>query len=270
LEPISTLPASTARSVTYVLTDIDDTLTRDGMLEPEAYEALWRLMRAGLKVIPVTGRPAGWCDCIVRQWPIIAIVGENGAFVLHRISTGIGEYVHPSVADSDVGEKLAKVKNDVLALVPDARIARDQPYRRFDLAIDFREDPPDLGFDAAERIAAICRKHGAEAKISSIHVNTWFGAYDKLSMSRLYLERFLHESPDALASKVAFCGDSPNDEPMFRHFPVSIGVANIHDTERFFTNLPRYCTEKTHGVGFAEFADILLKKRQEALDEGRQ
>ena len=67
-------------SLKFLLTDIDDTLTDEGQLGAEAYEALWDLHKAGVHVVPITGRPAGWCEMIARMWPVSGIVGENGGF----------------------------------------------------------------------------------------------------------------------------------------------------------------------------------------------
>ena len=66
------------------LADIDDTISTSGRVTAEAYAAMERLRRAGLLVIPITGRPAGWCDHIARMWPVDAVVGENGAlYMIH-------------------------------------------------------------------------------------------------------------------------------------------------------------------------------------------
>lgn len=61
--------------------------------------------------------------------------------------------------------------------------------------------------------------------------------------------------------KFLFIGDSPNDEPMFEAFSLSVGVANI---KRFFTKiefLPKYITLVSGGLGFAEMSSIILKRR---------
>ncbi len=261
MRPVSDISVEAARRVSVVCTDIDDTLTEGGLLLREAYAALWRLHEAGIGVVPVTGRPAGWCDCIIRQWPIEAVIGENGAFAWYREQGRIRELAHPAVASRDHRRRLNEVRKAVVTSVPGARIARDQPFRRYDLAIDFREDPPDLGFDAARRIAVLCREFGAEAKISSIHVNTWFGDYDKLDMTRRYLMSVKGFDEVALRDEVIFCGDSPNDEPMFGFFPLSCAVGNVRDVLDLITRRPRFVTVHTHGRGFAELVDTLLEKR---------
>jgi 1,2-diacylglycerol 3-alpha-glucosyltransferase len=243
----------------FLFTDIDDTLTTDGRILPEAFDALWRLSRAGISVIPVTGRPAGWCDLIIRQWPVDAVVGENGAFVYYRTPSGrIETFVHPSVAGDDLKSRLDQVQEAVLSEVPGSRLARDNFCRVYDLAIDFREDPPDLGFEAAEKIKAVCERFGAVAKISSIHVNAWFGDYDKLSMVRAFMEYRYHLDDQLLKTRTAFCGDSPNDEPMFEFFPNSFGVGNLKQMQHLMSHLPAWISEQNGSRGFAEIAGRLL------------
>lgn len=256
MKPLSELSAREARGIRYVLTDIDDTLTEEGKLSAEAYGALWKLQEAGFSVIPVTGRPAGWCDLIIRQWPVDAVVGENGAFVYYFEGSQLKTFTHPSVADMDVRGRLAEVGEAVYREVPGSRQAKDQFSRIYDLAIDFNEDPPFLGLEAAEKIKAVCEGFGATAKISSIHVNTWFGDYDKLSMVRLFLSRVKEETD--LEESVCFFGDSPNDEPLFSAFPLSVGVANIKTFSHLIKTGPGYITDDSHGRGFAQGAQRLL------------
>ena len=256
--PIHNLPRTDAVAMSCVCSDIDDTLTLDGRLLPESFDALWRLKEAGILVVPVTGRPAGWCDCILREWPIDAIVGENGAFCWYYADDTICELVHPEAAGS-MEDRLSLLADTVLERFPDARISRDQRYRIYDLAFDFREDV-DLDLETAEGIASLCREMGAVAKVSSIHVNAWFGTYDKLDMVRRYLDRIGYDE-QRMGREVWFCGDSPNDEPMFSFFSHSVGVANIAEMTPFMRALPTYITSASHGIGFAEFVDILLEKR---------
>lgn len=257
MKPIKTLEKSEVQKLKYVLCDIDDTITINGKLTAESYSALWELYKAGLNVIPVTGRPAGWCDLIIREWPVKAVVGENGAFVNYYDEDGhIKTFTHPSVASINSRKKLEEVKKACLEGVPGCRVARDQFARIYDLAVDFNEDPPYLGLDAAERIRDICVSMGAEAKISSIHVNAWFGDYDKLSMCRLFFSEILGE--DNAEEKSIFFGDSPNDEPMFGHFPLTCAVSNILPFEKMLRHLPAYVTQGEGAEGFAEAVSHIL------------
>ena len=244
------------QGIRYILHDIDDTITDSGKLTAEAYAALWQLHEAGYRVVPVTGRPAGWCDMILRQWPVDAVIGENGALVYYFENGQRKEFLHPSIPTESVAQKLNQIKEACLKGVPGCRVSKDQHFRVCDLAIDFNEDEPRLGLEAAERIKEICESFGAVAKISSIHVNTWFGNYDKVSMAQLFLTEVWKETD--LEKKVMFFGDSPNDEPMFAFFPLSCGVANIQPFTEKMTHLPAFVTDSRGGKGFSEAAALLV------------
>jgi hypothetical protein len=248
-------PAAKARRIKYILFDIDDTITTEGRLTRDAYRALWALHERGLTLIPVTGRPAGWCDMIIRQWPADAVIGENGAFCYYQTDNGYAKLTHPLV-DENAQEKLAAIREACLKQVPGCRVAKDQFARRYDLAIDFNEDEPRLGLDAAYRIRDICEGFGALAKVSSIHVNTWFGRYDKLSMAEMVFEQIFKEAD--IKGTSLFFGDSPNDEPMFGFFPNSCAVANIIPFWDRLNKKPAYISEKESGAGFADSVDFFL------------
>ena len=261
MKPFEEFTAHQAGQIRCVLCDIDDTITTDGKLTAAAYAALWKLHDSGLQVIPVTGRPAGWCDMIVRQWPVRAVVGENGAFVYYFENGHLQNFIHPAAAAEDIREKLRAVRDACLAGVPGCRAARDQFARIYDVAIDFNEDPPHLGIEAAEKIRAICESMGAVAKISSIHVNAWFGNYDKVSATQLFFEKVLGKSRETLKREALFFGDSPNDEPMFEFFPQAVAVANIQPFAEKLRNLPAYITAERSGEGFAHAVEYLLALR---------
>jgi HAD superfamily hydrolase (TIGR01484 family) len=264
MRPLSELPAAALRRMRAVLCDIDDTLTDDGRLSAHAYGALERLHAAGLKVIPVTGRPAGWCDLIARFWPVDAVVGENGAFYFtyQRVQRRMLRVYRKTIRQrAEDRERLDVLGKKILAEVPGTAVAADQAYREADLAIDWREDVPPLPPEAVQRIVALFEAAGARAKVSSIHVNGWFGDYDKLAMSLCLLRERFGLDADAAAGQVLFVGDSPNDAPMFGYFPNSVGVANVRDFEGQLAAAPAWVTEARGGAGFAELAARLLEAR---------
>jgi HAD superfamily hydrolase (TIGR01484 family) len=261
--PIAAWPAAARRRIAIVLTDIDDTLTHAGRLPAIAYTAMERLTEAGLLVVPITGRPAGWCDHIARMWPVAGCVGENGAFWF-RHDAGRRRLVRRFLEDEATRaanrRRLDALASTILAQVPGTALASDQLYREADLAIDFCEDVPPLPPAEVGRIVALLEAAGATAKVSSIHVNGWFGAYDKLTMTRLFVREAL--ARDLEPDDCAFIGDSPNDQPMFAHFANSVGVANI---ARFLPDLdhpPRWITDRPGGHGFAEATDLILTARR--------
>ena len=264
MRPISQMPLSVAKNITSVFADIDDTLTTDGRLPSQAYGALERLFNAGFNVAPITGRPAGWCDMIARFWPVHGVVGENGAFYFSyneaRKTMDRAFFADQHERDKNK-QKLDKIARRVLREVPGSAISADQPYRDVDLAIDFCEDVPALSKCDVERIQDICEEEGAIAKISSIHVNCWFGEFDKLTMSRQFSREALGFDLEEQKDHVVFCGDSPNDAPMFGFFPNSCGVANVLDFKDQLKSKPTWVTEQRGGEGFVELAEILLKAK---------
>ena len=244
-----------------LLFDIDDTLTTHGKLSAAAYSALERFKAVGRVVVPITGRPAGWCDQIARLWPVDAIVGENGAFYFWQ-DAGAGKlqrrYYDADKVRAEKRARLGAIAERILREVPGCALASDQSYRETDLAIDYCEDVPPLPLAAADRIAGLMRGAGLTAKISSIHVNGWFGAYDKLSMTRrLFAERFGIDL-DASQGEFSFAGDSPNDAPMFAFFENSVGVANVARFVGTLSAEPRYVTRAESGAGFVELIEHLL------------
>ena len=265
ISSISNLAPETARGLKGVFFDIDDTFTSSGRIPAAAFKALWNLKEAGLTVVPVTGRPAGWCDHIARMWPVDGVIGENGAFYFwydDEASRLCRRYMDPLSVRKANSRKLQKVGEEILRSVPGAGIASDQAYREADLAIDYREDVPALGPGAVAEICRIFRHHGAECKVSSIHINGWFGRYDKLAMIEIFLlERFEMEFSE-WRENFLFCGDSPNDEPLFKAFPFSVGVRNILDFTGVMNHLPGFITEEAGGYGFAELVDCLLHHRK--------
>src|SRR5688572_8108732 len=243
MRPLAEMPASMRRAIRAVLLDIDDTLTTDGRLTAAAYAALEELNEGGLIVVPVTGRPAGWCDMIARFWPVHGVVGENGAFWMWQDAKAGKQrtrFIQSDAERADGRRRLDAVRADVLREVPGAGVASDQPYRLADLAIDFCEDVAALPRAEVERIVAIFERHGAQAKISSIHVNGWFGRYDKLTTSKTMMAELFGVDLERDAALYAFSGDSPNDSPMFGFFPNGVGVANVRDFADAMPHLPRW------------------------------
>ena len=245
-----------------LLFDIDETLTTGGKLTAEAYGAMERLKRAGKLLVPITGRPAGWCDHIARMWPVDAVVGENGAFYFFYHQGKLHRKFHdPDDVRALNRNRLQAIGGQILDQVPGCALASDQPYRETDLAIDFCEDVPPLPLATAARIAELMRAAGLNARISSIHVNGWFGGYDKLAMTKRLFAEFFGCAPGIPQQEFAFAGDSPNDAPMFSFFDNSVGVANVSRFSGHIETPPKYVTQAAAGAGFAELAAYLLGDR---------
>jgi HAD superfamily hydrolase (TIGR01484 family) len=264
--PIADIPAPLCRELATFFTDIDDTLTWEGLLPPSSYARLYDLDAAGIEVVVVTGRPAGWCDLIARLWPVAAVIGENGALIYsyrRRQKKMERIYLLSEQERLEGRRRLEAVRRRVLAEVPGCAVAADQAFRLFDLAVDFREDVPPLGRREVERICRIATEEGAVAKVSSIHVNCWYGDFDKVAGLDAYLEsRGRSPADTGLKERVLFIGDSPNDEPMFRRLRHTVAVANIRGFLDQLESPPRYLTVKPAAEGFCEAVDLILGKRR--------
>jgi len=259
MHPLSDWPAEQRRTIHGVLTDIDDTLTTEGAITADALQALADLRAAGLHVVPVTGRPVGWSVPFAQTWPVDAIVAENGAVAL--VDSGTRKiYQQDGPTRFANYARLQQVAQRVLREVPGATLAQDSPGRETDIAIDhseFRQLPP----DKIEQVVQLMRSEGLQATVSSIHVNGWIGAHDKLAGARWIVQELLGRDLDAEIGHWVYVGDSTNDQLMFQHFPHSVGVANIRRFEAQLSHKPRYITRLERGSGFAEVALALLQHR---------
>ena len=267
MRPLREFPRAEAAAVCGVFADIDDTITSDGQLTADAYSALQSLYDAGLFVVPVTGRPAGWCDHIARMWPVSAVVGENGAFYFHydRNARQMRRRFVQDEATRRCGrERLVQLATTILQQVPGCALASDQAYREADLAIDFCEDVAPLDAHSVAQIVALFTAAGANAKVSSIHVNGWFGDYDKLGMTAVVARECLGVELQTMRYRFVFIGDSPNDAPLFEYFPNAVGVANVRDFRGRIDCEPRFITNAASGAGFCELANYLLAARSGA------
>ncbi|MEA3191952.1 MAG: hypothetical protein QOD26_285 [Betaproteobacteria bacterium] len=258
MKPLMQLDASNIGSLLF---DIDETLTTEGKLTAQAYAALERLHAAGKRAVAVTGRPAGWCDHIARMWPVDAVVGENGAFYFFFTDGRLHKrFVDDDTTRAAKRRRLDAVAGSILQNVAGSALASDQAYRETDLAVDYCEDVPPLPLEDAERIATLMRAAGLTARVSSIHVNGWFGDYDKLAMTRrLFQERFSIDLGRA-NREIAYVGDSPNDAPMFAFFDNSVAVANVRRFAGRLAGEPKFVTEASAGAGFAELVTHLLQR----------
>ncbi len=264
LLPVKEIKKSDCKNLEYFFTDIDDTITENGLLPGYSYNSLWELYNNNIKVIPVTGRPAGWCDHIARMWPVEAVIGENGAFYFsyNRKLKNMERKYFSSKEQLEVNKrKLLKIKTRVLAEVPGVSISADQDYRIADLAVDFCEDVEHPGREAVQSICRIASEEGALYKISSIHVNCWFGEFNKVECVKKYLQENTNDYRDSF-NKAFFIGDSPNDEPIFKQIKNSIGVANLNDFKNELKHLPLYITDNRSACGFTEAVDVIIKKKK--------
>ena len=261
--PLALAAADRARwaGVRGVFTDIDDTLTRDGALEPAALQALEVLQRSALPVIAITGRPLGWSVPFAQAWPVAAIVAENGAVALIRDGDALRtEYAQDETTRAHNANRLRRVAAMVLREVPGATLARDSGGRVTDIAIDHSEFVQ-LDAAAVDHVVAVMQREGLHATVSSIHINGWFGEHTKRSGARWMLARLFGRALDAEFEQWVYVGDSTNDQAMFEYFPLSVGVANLRRFAAQLQTWPAFITEGERGQGFAEVAAHLLRSR---------
>jgi HAD superfamily hydrolase (TIGR01484 family) len=263
--PVRELPAECCRALATLVSDLDDTITTGGLLPASTFQALWALSAAGVRTVVVTGRPAGWCDHIARMWPVAGVIGENGALIYayDRPARRMRRtYMLGEEERREGRRRLERIRERVLREVPGCAIANDQPFRLADLAVDFREDVGPLGPQEVREICRIMESEGATYKVSSIHINCWYGAFDKVSgLRRLLADEGRDLDELRVRETMLFTGDSPNDEPLFRALETTIGVANILPFLPDLPHPPAFITEREAAAGFAEAVEIILAKR---------
>ena len=269
---LSAWPLAERQRVIGVFTDIDDTLTTDGAITPDALQALADLQAAGLHVIPITGRPVGWSQPFALAWPVNALVAENGAVALvsskkslrtlqdgHRQLLKRYQQNEPTrVANY---RRMKQVAQRITREVPGALLSQDSASRETDIAIDHSEFAH-LSLERIAQVVHIMQCEGMNATVSSIHINGWFGDHNKLQGARWIVCELLARNLDAEIARWVYVGDSTNDELMFEAFPNSVGVANIRRFEAQLSHKPRYITEGERGAGFAEVVAALLDARK--------
>jgi HAD superfamily hydrolase (TIGR01484 family) len=278
MQPISTWPLAHRRQIIGVFTDIDDTLTTDGAITPDALQGLHDLKAAGLHVVAITGRPVGWSEPFAQSWPVDCIVAENGAVALLRKNPATERqnlkqlglqpnkiereqlsklYQQDASTRADNYARMQAVAQRVVHEVPTAMISQDSPGRETDIAIDHSEFTH-LSPERIAQVVQLMQSEGMHATVSSIHINAWYGEHNKLQGARWIAQQLYGRSLNAEMDKWAYIGDSTNDQLMFEAFTHSVGVANINRFAPQLTHLPRYVTQGERGAGFRQFCDALL------------
>jgi HAD superfamily hydrolase (TIGR01484 family) len=249
--------------VEALFTDVDGTLTTHDRIESQTLAALEKLRESGVRIVLVSGRPAGWGECWARTWPVDGVIVENGGLYFVREPGGRlrKRYVQPEATREANRRRLVREVNRAMRLVPGARLSTDSVYTEVDLAIDYNEEAR-LGPDAAGRLEELLRAKGIQAVRSSVHVNCWIGSFDKLKTARRFLAREWKQqlAPDDV--RFAYVGDSFNDAPMFDGFALSVGVANVRRVLDRIENPPRFITRAAEGAGVRELVSALLAARR--------
>ncbi len=246
-----------------IFTDVDETLTHNGELSVEALHALYRLREAGIEVVPITAACSGWCDQIVRFWPIRGIIGENGAFSALKKGSHIQIFDSLSEDDRKLNHQcLLKIVDRVIREIPSFRPAKDNLYRRYDIAIDHSLDNSGVKQEKLDKALAIIDSFGVNASISSMHINIWIGDYNKSSAAINWIKTHKCWCEEELQLRTAFIGNSGEDLSMFKRFKHTIGVSNIRPILSTLTHTPKEIMSLPGGFGFAEWVNHVLDSRK--------
>jgi HAD superfamily hydrolase (TIGR01484 family) len=255
MRPLSALSLEEARSIDTLLFDLDDTVLSHGVLTRAAFDAIWSLHDAGLALVAVTGRPAGWGEVLARQWPLLAVVAENGAAILHRDGRGMKRLVTPGAR-----ERLRPLVNEARETFPEIELADDNDARITDVTFDIGERVT-VPRERIEQLRAFVLSRGARAIVSSVHLHATFESDDKASGVLRALRLLRGVDAGRARASSAFVGDSENDAACFACFRTTVGVANIERYVGRLTVPPRYVTRAAMGEGFAELAAVLTGSR---------
>ena len=258
---LSSWPIKERQTIIGVFTDIDDTLTTEGAITPDALQALHHLKAAGLMAIPITGRPVGWSIPFASTWPVNALVAENGAVaLLHNPTTNQVNkiYQQDEATRTHNFEQMQRIAKRVLKEIPGTALAQDSAGRETDIAFDHSEFHK-LSQDQIKKVLQLLKQEGLTATVSSIHINAWFGDHNKWHGAQWLLKELTGRDLNQEQDQWVYVGDSTNDQVMFEHFTHSVGVANIRRFENELKHLPKYIASKERGAGFTEVANALLQ-----------
>ncbi|MCL2447539.1 MAG: HAD hydrolase family protein [Polyangiaceae bacterium] len=263
MKPAEAIPEDEARRLRGVLFDLDDTVLSHGRLTRAAYDALWALHERGLVLVAVTGRPSGWGEVIVRQWPIAGCITENGAVYFVRDGAGVARRdAAPGPARAARRARLQSLVARVAEMVPEAQLTDDNELRRSDVTWDVGERVK-LPEAQARAVIREIEHAGARWTQSSVHLHATFDTEDKASGALRFCARELGREPASALFDFAFIGDSGNDASCFAAFRTTFGVANVRASIGRLSVPPRYVAGGAMGEGFAEIARVLLAKRSQ-------
>jgi len=261
MKPLSSWPRNERQKIVGVFTDIDDTLTTEGVITPDAFEALHNLKAAGFMVVPITGRPVGWCMPSASTWPVDAIVAENGAVALlhNKQANNVDNIYQQDLATRTRNfEQMQHIAQKILQEIPGTVMAQDSAGRETDIAFDHSEFHQ-LSQEQIQQVVHLLQQEGMTATVSSIHINAWFGDHNKWHGAQWILKELTGRDLKKELDQWVYVGDSTNDQVMFEHFTHSVGVANIRRFENELLHLPKYIASQERGAGFALVTNALLQ-----------
>ncbi len=265
MSPLFAFPKQDLANIDYVFSDVDDTITTHARVTARVLAAMESLAAAGVKLVPVTGRPAGWCHGLSRAWPIAGIVAENGAAAFWINARGVQQEMfmeNNAHARAQQRAALVAIQAEALQKFPMFSAAQDQFMRVGDIAFDHAENtqPPVPAAQIAQLVAFLQSKQLLTA-VSSIHAHGALGDRNKFTMTCAFIKAALDTTFEAINARSIFIGDSHNDASMFDRFTHTVGVANV---VKDLPTPPRYVTTAREGEGFIEMAQAILAAKQSA------
>ena len=267
MKPLDHWPTDFRKRITGIFTDIDDTLATDGTITADALQALVDLRAAGIQVIPITGRPIGWCQPFMvgpagTVWPVDAMVAENGAVAYVREGAQPPRKLYQQDATTREANqaRMREIADRVTRTVAGVELSRDSVGRETDLAFDYAEFAQHSP-DTVQRVLAVLQRAGMQTTVSSIHLHGCFGNFNKWQGACWIVRELLDRDLAQELDRWVFVGDSGNDQAMFEHFTHSVGVANSACSVPQLTHLPRYVTQGERGAGFAEVVRAILNQK---------
>ncbi len=249
-QPLATADGAQLRAIRLVASDIDGTMTRDGRLDGEVMAAITALVRAGVEVLPVSGRPAGEVLGLARYLPgVRRALAENGLALVEPGRAVTALYQRPD------RERLRAVAA-AIAHDPPLREAEDAFCRLCDLAFE-RDGREDAALAAMrERAEAL----GVHLLWSNVHIHLSLDPADK---GRAVLDLLAGEG--VMADAILTIGDAPNDAGFWLpgRFGLPVGCAQVLEQRAVIPALPRYVVAEA-ADGWLEMAALLLRARANA------
>ena len=253
MKPLSKLHQKKIEKVKVLMFDLDGTFVGNNILKSSTYRSLEKLRLHGIKAVVVTGRPAGWCDLIAKWWPVDSVIGENGALSFGMLNGKMQREIFDTAISLEESNKLLdSLFKDIKSNYEGVHLTTDQPFRQWDMALDISEEYS-MDMEEVKKIYDFCISKGANAAISNIHLNIWYGKYNKCAMALRILENWNMNIEECI-----YIGDSPNDAPMFKVFPLSVGVSSVKEYTDFMSDFPSYITNNDANQGFEELVNLIL------------
>lgn len=236
-----------------IATDMDGTLTQQGKFTASLLQAFEDLSAAGIPVLIVTGRSAGWVSGLATYLPIAGAIAENGGLFYPehsaepRLLTALPDLVQHR-------QQLANAYQNLKSKFPQIQESTDNQFRLTDWTFDNR----DLTVSQLESLATLCSSLGWGFTYSSVQCHIKPASQDKAVGLIQVLQKYF---PQYKLEEVLTVGDSPNDASLFNPelFPLSVGVANVLDYADELIYKPAYVTTASEGKGFCELVRYLYK-----------